>query len=104
MSLGIKRGDLVIVRKGKDRGKTGKVLKVIKFQYRAVVEGLNLTKKHMRRRGEQQPSGIIEAPSPIHISNLCLWCNNCKKGVRFSIKILDDKSKIRVCKGCQSTL
>jgi len=104
MSLRIKRGDLVIVRKGKDRGKTGKVLTVIKPKNRAVVEGLNLTKKHMRRRGEQQPSGIIETPASMHISNLSLWCNSCKKGVRFSIKILDDKSKIRVCKKCQGTL
>lgn len=104
MSLGIKRGDFVVVRKGKDKGKTGKVLQVINPKQRALVEGLNLSKKHLRKRSEQQPSGIVETPAPIHISNLSLWCNNCKKGVRFSIKILEDKSKIRICKKCDSPL
>ncbi|MFC1599285.1 50S ribosomal protein L24 [Candidatus Omnitrophota bacterium] len=104
MSLSIKRGDLVTVSKGKDKGKTGKVLKVLTSNYRALVEGVNLVKKHLRKRGEQQPSGIVETPAAVHISNLQLWCNHCKRGVRFSVRILDDKSKIRACKKCQSTL
>lgn len=104
MGLGIKKGDVVIVQKGKDKGKTGKVLKVISTSHVAVVEGTNLIKKHMRRRSEQQPSGIVDIPAPIQLSNLALWCNDCKKGVRFSAKILDDKSKIRVCKKCGNSL
>lgn len=104
MSLRIKKGDVVIVRKGKDKGKTGKVLTIIQATNVAVIEGANLVKKHMRRRSEQQPSGILDIPAPIQLSNLALWCNSCKKGVRFSSKILDDKSKIRVCKKCGNSL
>ncbi len=104
MSLRVKKGDLVVVRKGKDKGKTGKILRVFPERNRALVEGVNLVKKHLRRRGENQPSGIVEIPAPISISNLSLWCNNCKRGVRFSVKILEDKSKLRLCKKCGSVL
>jgi len=104
MSLRIRTGDPVVVLKGKDRGKTGKVLKVFLSTNRAIVEGVNIVKKHMRRRSEQQPSGIVEMPASVHSSNLALWCGHCKKGVRFTIKVLDDKSKIRVCKRCGSSL
>ncbi|HEC69084.1 MAG TPA: 50S ribosomal protein L24 [Candidatus Omnitrophica bacterium] len=104
MAVRIKRGDLVVVRKGKDRGKTGKVLRVFPQGNRALVEGANLVKKHLRRRGENQPSGIVEVPLPINLSNLALWCNNCKRGVRFSIKILEDKTKVRTCKKCGQVL
>ena len=106
MSLRIRKNDLVVVQKGKDKQKTGRVLKIISGKSRttAVVEGVNLVKKHMRKRSEQQPSGIIEAPAPINVANLSLWCNSCKKGVRFSIKILEDRSKIRICRQCQNSL
>jgi large subunit ribosomal protein L24 len=104
MSLKIKKGDMVAVVKGKDRGKTGKVLKVIPSGLAAIVEGVNIAKKHMRKRSEQQPSGIIETPRPLHMSNLGVWCNICRKSVRFSIKVLEDKTKIRLCKKCQSTI
>ncbi|MBN2120101.1 MAG: 50S ribosomal protein L24 [Candidatus Omnitrophica bacterium] len=104
MSLKIKKGDSVIVNKGKDKGKTGKVLKVILSNSRLIVEGVNIAKKHMRKRSEQQPSGILETPQPLHISNVSLFCSTCKKGVRFSVKVLEDKTKIRLCKKCQNTL
>jgi large subunit ribosomal protein L24 len=104
MSLGIKKGDMVIVIKGKDRGKTGKVLRINPSQSRAIIEGVNIAKKHMRRRSEQQPSGILDTPMPLHLSNIGLWCNTCKRAVRFYIKVSQDKTKIRLCKKCQSTL
>jgi large subunit ribosomal protein L24 len=104
MGLRIKRGDMVSVIKGKDRGKTGKVLKVTPDGTQAIVEGVNIAKKHMRRRSEQQPSGIVEMPRPLHISNLGLWCSSCKRPVRFSLKVSEDKTKIRLCKKCQSTV
>lgn len=104
MSLGIRKNDLVLVRKGKDKGKRGRVLRVFPVQKRAIVEGVNLCKKHTRRRGEQQPSGIIEVAMPLSISNLSLWCSSCRRGVRFSVRRLEDKSKVRICKKCGSTL
>ncbi|MFC1514538.1 50S ribosomal protein L24 [Candidatus Omnitrophota bacterium] len=104
MSLVLRKGDMVAILKGKDRGKTGKILKVIPAKTQAIVEGVNIAKKHMRRRSEQQPSGIIEMPRPLHISNLGLWCSSCKRPVRFSVKVTEDKSKLRLCKKCQGTI
>lgn len=104
MSLRIRRGDRVIVLTGKDRGKTGRVLKVLSGNNRVIVEGINLVKKHMRRRSESEPGGIKEIPSSIHISNVNLLCPHCSKGTRFTVKILEDKSKVRICKKCKKEL
>ncbi|MCD6229109.1 MAG: 50S ribosomal protein L24 [Candidatus Omnitrophota bacterium] len=104
MSLRIKRGDKVVVLTGKDKGKTGKVLKVFPTEYRAIVEGINLVKKHMRRRREDEPYGIKEIPAPINISNLALFCPYCNRGVRFGVKVLEDKTKVRICKRCQKEI
>ena len=100
MSLKVKKGDKVILLSGKDKGKTGKIVKSLISQSRVIVEGLNLVKKHVRRRSESETGGIREVPSSIHISNAALYCNNCNRGVRFGVKISDDKTKIRICKRC----
>lgn len=100
----IKKNDTVIVLCGKDKGKTGKVLKLFPDRERAIVEGINIVKKHMRKRSEQDPGGITQVPAPMRTTKLGVYCSSCKKAVRFSIKILEDKSKIRVCKKCQATL
>lgn len=104
MSLRIKKGDTVEIITGKDKGKSGKVLRVFVKEDRAIVEGLNVVKKHQKRRSEQQQSGIVEKPAPINISNLALWCPSCKKGVRFGVQVNEDKSKVRVCKKCNAQL
>jgi large subunit ribosomal protein L24 len=101
MSLRIKKGDKVTVLSGKDRSKTGKVLKFSPEKERIVIEGVNLVKKHIRRRSESEPGGIKEIPAPIHISNVALYCPNCNRGVRFGVKVSDDKTKTRICKRCQ---
>jgi len=100
MSLRIKKGDKVVVLAGKNKGRSGKVLKNSISNGRIFVDGVNLVKKHIRRRSESEPGGIKEIPSSISISNVALFCTNCNKGVRFGTKISDDKSKIRVCKKC----
>lgn len=100
----IKKDDTVIVLSGKDKGKTGRVLRVIPQKERAIVEGVNLVKKHLRRRSESDPGGITPVPAALHVAKLALYCSSCKKGVRIGTKVLEDKSKIRVCKKCQSTL
>jgi len=104
MSLGIKKGDTVVVTTGKDKGKTGRVLSVQRDEGRVVVEGVNVVKKHRRRRSEQQQSGIVDMPAPVHVSNLALWCAPCKKGVRTSVQVNPDKSKTRLCKKCGNQL
>jgi len=104
MSLGIKKGDKVIVISGKDKGKSGKVLRFVPARHRIVVEGVNLVKKHIRRRSESEAGGIKEVPASIHMSNISLFCSNCNKGVKFGVKPSKDKSKARVCKRCNRAI
>ncbi|MFA7114799.1 MAG: 50S ribosomal protein L24, partial [Candidatus Omnitrophota bacterium] len=59
---------------------------------------------HMRQRGENAPGGIKEIPAPVDVSNVALYCSKCGKGVKFGVKLLKDKTKIRVCKKCQQTI
>jgi large subunit ribosomal protein L24 len=104
MSLGIKKGDKVVVLSGKDKGKTGKVLEVIASGNSAIIDGINLAKKHLRRRSESESGGIKEMPRPLAFSKLALFCSSCGKGARFGIKILADNTKTRICKRCQQAI
>jgi large subunit ribosomal protein L24 len=104
MSLRIRKGDKVMVLVGKDKGKTGKILRTDFSKGRAVVEGVNLVKKHFRRRSENEPGGIKEIPSSLHMTNLNLFCSNCNRGVRFGVKVSEDKSKVRICKRCEQVI
>lgn len=101
MGLGIKKGDKVMVIAGKNKGKVGKVLRVSTNPKRVIVEGVGLVKKHLRRRSESETGGIKEVPSTIDASKVALFCGNCNKGVRFGVKISNDKSKTRICRKCQ---
>ncbi len=100
MGIKIKRDDLVLVIAGKDKGKIGKVKKVIREKSRVVVEGVNIVKKHMRARGPELPSGIIQMEAPIHISNVKLVCPMCGQATRIGFLIKEDGKKSRVCKKC----
>ncbi len=101
----IKKGDNVIVITGKDKGKTGKVLRVLPKKERIIVEKINFVKKSVRpnpQKGVQ--GGVVEREAPIHISNVMYYCSNCGQGVRVGFKILEDSSKVRYCKKCGTTL
>lgn len=104
MSFHIKKGDKVTVLSGKDKGKSGKVLKVISGGNRLVVEGTNLAKKHIKRRSENEPGGIKQIPLSIAVSNVALYCSNCDRGVRVGIQVSSDKAKARICKRCQKPI
>lgn len=95
----IRSNDTVMVIAGKERGKTGKVLRVLLDRERAIVEKLNLVKRHTRPNAQQRQGGIVEKESSIHLSNLMLYCEKCQKGVRVRNKI-DTKNKLRVCSKC----
>uniref|UniRef100_A0A7V6CDX7 Large ribosomal subunit protein uL24 n=1 Tax=Thermodesulfobacterium geofontis TaxID=1295609 RepID=A0A7V6CDX7_9BACT len=95
----IRKNDMVVVITGKDKGKIGKVLKVFPRKGRAVVEGVNIVKKHMKPT-PYSSGGIIEKPAPIHVSNLMIYCPKCKRGVKVSRKFLEDGTKVRCCKKC----
>ncbi len=104
MALKLKKNDKVIVLSGKDRGKIGKILRFSDNKSRVVIEGVNIVKKHMKKRSENSPSGIQEIPAPLHISNVALFCPLCKKAVRVGVKVLENKDKIRICKKCGGQL
>jgi len=103
IKIKVKKGDEVIVLKGKDRGKKGKVIKVLPKEGRVVVEGLNLVKKHLRPKRQGEKGEIIAVPRAINVSNVALWCPTCGKGVRVGYRIEGDK-KIRICKKCQQLI
>ena len=100
MSLNIRKNDSVMVIAGRERGKTGKVLRVLPEKERAFIERVNLVKRHTRPRGPQLPGGILEKEASIHISNLMLMCDRCNAPVRVGKKILEDGEKVRVCRRC----
>lgn len=101
----IKKGDTIIVRVGKDKGKQGKVMQVLPEVRKAVVEGINYAKKHKRRtQQEQQHSGIVQVERPIALSNLMLMCSNCSAPAKTGFSILKDKSKVRICKKCNEAI
>ncbi|MEE9549035.1 MAG: 50S ribosomal protein L24 [Candidatus Binatia bacterium] len=100
MALHIHKNDSVMVIAGKERGKTGKVLRVLPSKGRALIERVNLVKRHTRPRGPQVPGGILEKEASIHISNLMLMCDKCNAPVRVGKKILEDGEKVRVCRRC----
>ncbi|MEK7121967.1 MAG: 50S ribosomal protein L24 [Patescibacteria group bacterium] len=97
---GLKKDDTVFIISGKDRGKSGKILKVLVGLDKAVVEGANLVKKHRRPRRAGEKGSIVQISMPIAASNLMLKCSHCGKPTRRAFKILDDKSKLRICKKC----
>jgi large subunit ribosomal protein L24 len=96
----IKKNDTVVVIAGKDKAKKGKVLYVFPKKGKALVEGINFAKKHMRRTQQDQKGGIIHKELPIHLSNSMLFCKRCNKGVRVKFSFLKDGSKTRNCKSC----
>jgi large subunit ribosomal protein L24 len=92
----IKKGDVVKVMTGADKGKTGRVIKVLRTRDRLMVEGVNLVKKHTRPTQENPQGGIVEKESTIHISNVQLFVNG--EATRVGYKTLDDGKKVRISK------
>lgn len=97
----IRKNDTVMVIAGKDKGKTGKVLKVFPELGKAIVEGVNFVKKHMRRTREEQQGGVIQKEALIQLSNLAIFCKGCNRPTRVGVKVLADGSKSRYCKKCE---
>ena len=96
----IKKNDMVMVITGRDRGKTGKVMRVLPERGRVVIERLNIVKRHSKPRGAQSPGGIVEKEASINISNVMIFCDRCNAPVRVGVKSADDGSKSRNCRRC----
>jgi large subunit ribosomal protein L24 len=96
----IKRDDLVEVRKGRDRGKRGKVREIRPTEHRAVVAEVNVMKKHVKPGQQARQAGIIDIEAPVQLANLALVCGKCGQATRVGFRFLDDGTKARYCKKC----
>jgi large subunit ribosomal protein L24 len=98
--LKVKKNDKIKILAGKDKGKTGKVLRVDPSEDRLYAEGINIIKRHTRKKSQNQPGGIISKEGPINISNVVVVCPNCSKATRIGFELKDSGDKVRVCKKC----
>jgi large subunit ribosomal protein L24 len=104
MFVQIRKNDSVMVIAGKEKGKTGKVLRVLKAKDAVVIERLNIVKRHTKPRGPQQTGGIVEKEAAIHASNIMIMCDKCNAPARVGHKLLGDGKKIRICRNCKEAL
>ena len=100
----VRRGDTVAVITGRERGKRGRVLRVLRDRGRVLVEKLNLIKKHQRPTQKLRQGGIIEREGPLALSNVQVVCSRCDRPGRTGIKVLGDGRKLRVCKRCGESI
>jgi large subunit ribosomal protein L24 len=101
----IRKNDNVVVTTGKDRGKRGRVLKVLPEKNRLIVEGVNFVKRHTRpdpRRNVK--GGVMEREAPLHASNVQLVCPECGRTTRLGRRILGDGRKVRICRKCEGVV
>jgi large subunit ribosomal protein L24 len=94
----VKKNDNVMVTTGKDKGKTGKVLRINYKTDRIIVEKVNMVKRHVKA-SQKTKGGIMERESSLHVSNVMIYCDKCSKPVRVGTKIVDSK-KVRYCRKC----
>ncbi len=96
----LRKGDTVYVISGNDKGKKGKILKILRHKNRVVIEGVNVRKKHRRARRQGEQSGIVEMEMPIHVSNVMLVCPKCGDVVKVGRTVTSEGTHVRVCKKC----
>ncbi len=107
MAQKIKKGDTVVVLRGKEKGKTGEVIRVLREKNSVVVKDVNLVKKHVKEIPNVREGGIYEMEAPIHISNVMLICPKCEKPTRVGIRTVvegDTIRKYRYCKKCNENI
>ena len=100
----IKKGDVVMVIAGRERGKTGKVLSLRPDIAKLTVEKLNMIKRHTKPNQKTRQGGIIEREAPLAISNVMFLCANCNNPVRLGLKLLEDGRRVRMCKKCKEVI
>jgi large subunit ribosomal protein L24 len=100
----LKKNDLVEVLSGREAGKTGKILKIIRDKNQVVVEKVNIIKRHTRPSPTTGQGGIIEREAPLHVSKVMLICPKCAKAGRFQMTTTADQKKSRVCRKCKELI
>ena len=104
-SLNIRKNDNVLVISGRDRGKRGRVLRVIPEKRRVIVEGVNFIKRHTRPNPQKNiKGGIVEREAPLSASNVQLVCPECSNPTRVGRKLLDDGRRVRFCVKCKGVV
>ncbi|MBF0438359.1 MAG: 50S ribosomal protein L24 [Magnetococcales bacterium] len=103
LKTSLKKGDQVIVIAGKDKGKRGRILQIVSDEQRALVERVNMIKRHTKASKDKE-AGIVERESPIHLSNIMYFDVSSGKGTRIGKKILTDGRKVRVARSSGETL
>lgn len=96
----VKKNDLVMVVNGKEKGKSGRILRVLPEKERVIIEKINFVKRHARPHGKQRQGGILEKEAPLHISNVMLLCEKCNKAVRIGHRMVEGSKKARYCRKC----
>lgn len=99
----VKKGDSVLITAGKDKGRTGKIMKALPKEMKILVEGINLRKKHVRPKKEGEKGQVVDIPTPLDVSNIKLICPKCGKAVRVGYEVKDGNKK-RICKKCKSEI
>ncbi|MDT8715826.1 50S ribosomal protein L24 [Clostridium sp. 19966] len=99
----IRKKDTVMIVSGKDKGKVGEVLQVLPKSGKVLVKGVNVVTKHEKPSKANMQGGIVHVEAPIYSSKVMLYCDKCKKVTRIAHKILDDGTKVRICKHCGET-
>jgi large subunit ribosomal protein L24 len=100
----VKRGDTVAVIAGKERGKRGKVLRLLPAKGRLIVEKLNMIKRHQRPTQKLRQGGIIEREGTLPLANVMVVCTKCDRPTRTGVQVLGDGRKVRVCKRCSEII
>ena len=101
----IRRNDNVVVTAGKDRGKRGRVLKVLPERNRLVIEGVNCVKRHTKPNPQRQiKGGVVEREASLHASNVQLVCPECGAPTRIGRRLLEDGRKVRICRKCEGVV
>ena len=104
MASKIRKGDNVMVMTGRERGKHGRVQRVIRQDGRVVIEGVNMTVRHIRSRPGVQQAGRVDLEAPVNASNVRVVCPHCNRAVRVGFSILEDGKKVRICKKCHEAI
>lgn len=96
-----RNGDRVVVTTGKDRGREGKIIRVLSASDRVVIGGVNLYKRHRKPRGKDQPGKIDERERPLPVANIMLLCPKCGQSARVGFVVDKNGKKVRICKRCK---
>ena len=100
----IRKGDTVFVLSGREKGRRGRVDRVLSEKDRVVIEGVNMITRHVRPRPNVRQAGRIQQEAPIHLSNIMLVCNHCTQPTRAHISFLEDGKKVRTCHKCNEPI